>query len=185
MVDRFREFKGKAGIKAYLDLFKEEGMIGFRQEPKIALSDGKNKVKAIFIAMPGARTSTDIAIMGARLLSLLPDPEYSNTWIAEALPEKDGYRSTLSVPQGDILMVFPLTVAPSVNIDLDGSGKITEEDFKLFLREKGTASAPRFDLNHDGKRDSLDDYIFTANYMAKVNETKVARQPVGGQSSRK
>lgn len=63
---------------------------------------------------------------------------------------------------------IPLTVAPAIPAEskIGKKGKLTEADFILFLKERGTEKAPRFDLNGDGKRDYLDDYIFTANFIA-------------------
>jgi hypothetical protein len=59
----------------------------------------------------------------------------------------------------------PITVTPAAKVDLLSPGKVTEADFDLFLKERGTEKAPRFDLNGDGRRDYVDDYIFTANYL--------------------
>jgi hypothetical protein len=57
------------------------------------------------------------------------------------------------------------------DIALSKRGAVTEEDFKLFLKDRGTLKSPKYDLNGDGKRDYLDDYIFTANYIvARQNE---------------
>jgi len=58
-----------------------------------------------------------------------------------------------------------IVVAPKAAVDLDRSGSVTEADFKLFLSDRGTAKKTKFDLNGDGKRDFVDEYIFTANYL--------------------
>ncbi len=65
---------------------------------------------------------------------------------------------------------IPLTVSPKARVDLIQTDKVSEADFALFLKERGAAGAPKFDLNGDGKRDYLDDYIFTANYLAAQKE---------------
>jgi len=67
---------------------------------------------------------------------------------------------------------IPLTVSPQADVDLDKSGSVTEADFQLFLKTRGTDDAPKFDLNGDGKRDYQDDYIFTANYLVKAGNVK-------------
>jgi hypothetical protein len=67
-------------------------------------------------------------------------------------------------------------VAPPAGIDLDGSGKVNEADFTLFLKERGAENAPRFDLNGDGARNYLDDYIFTANFIV---QTDLGKNPKG------
>ena len=61
-----------------------------------------------------------------------------------------------------------VTVLPKVNVDMDKSGKLTEADFMLFLKERGDVKNPKGDLNGDGKRDYQDDYIFAGNYILQA-----------------
>ena len=174
VLDRFMAFTGKRTPENLTALFEQEQAIGFRQEPSVVLTDGKQKAVLRFIASSDRKTA-DIALLGASLLSLKADTDYSNTWIAEVMPATGAVRATISITQSSFLMVVPLAVAPKVDIDLDQSGSVTEEDFKLFLAEKGTLKEPRFDLNKDGKRDAMDDYIFTANYLAKPKPDRAAK----------
>lgn len=173
VLERFREYKGEQSVKALTELFNQEPLIGFRQDPLIVLSDGKATVKISFIAMPNAKKIPDVKVTGAALLSLKKDPDYTNTWIAELRPDKKIVSATLVVSQEKANMEFPIVVAPEANVDLDKSGEVTEADFKLYLLDRGTTNKPRFDLNNDGKRDFVDDYIFTANYLVqKQSEAK-------------
>lgn len=167
ILERFRDFRDKRTMKACVKLFEQEQLIGFRQEPAVVLADGRAKATVRFISTPERERTTDLALMGAKLAGSRRDPESSNTWIVTILPEKGSDRVTLSVPQKDLLMVCPLTVAPKAEIDLDRSGAVNEADFGLFLKKRGTPEKPLFDLNNDGKRDYIDDYIFTANYIAR------------------
>lgn len=80
--------------------------------------------------------------------------------------------ATLFVSYKKVMIEFPIIVAPKAVVDLDKSRKVTEADFKLFLRDRGSAKKPKFDLNGDGKRDFVDDYIFTANYLVKHHMKK-------------
>lgn len=166
ILECFRDFKGERTIKSYLGIFDQEPLIGFRQEPAVALADGSAKVTVRFISTPERERTADLALMGARLLASQRDPDATNTWIVTLLPEKGTERVSLSVPQKDMLMVYPLTVAPRADIDLDKSGVVNEADFSLFLKERGSVKAPVYDLNRDGARDYRDDYIFTSNYLA-------------------
>jgi hypothetical protein len=170
VLERFQEYKGERTAGSFISLFEQESFIGFRQEPPIALSDGKSLVKVTFISTPGNKTSSDVAVMGARLVSMKKDPDNTNTWIVELMPKKGGYRASLTVSQGEMVMVYPLTIAP--NVDLIKSGTTTEENFNRYLKERGTAKSPQFDLNNDGKRDYLDDYIFTANYLEDIKKAQ-------------
>jgi hypothetical protein len=173
ILDRFRDFSGKRTMKAYLALFDQEPLIGFRQEPPIVLSDGVSTATVHFISTPEREHTSDLAVIGAKLIAAKRDPDSTNTWIVTVLPEKGSTNVTLAVTQKNVLMVDPLTVASRVDADLDRSGTVNEADFALFLRERGTAKAPAFDLNRDGVRDFRDDFIFTANYL-------VARQKDAG-----
>jgi hypothetical protein len=166
VLERFQEYTGARTAKAYISLFELDGAIGFHQEPPIILADGKSSVKVVFISDPGKKDASDVALSGAKLISIKQDPDYTNTWIAEVRPEKDAYKAGMTVSLQKLTIVFPLAVAPVRDVDLDKSGKVTEADFILFLQKRGTQKAPEFDLNNDGKRDYLDEYIFTANYLA-------------------
>lgn len=166
VLDRFREFKGNASLEKYVSFFEQDMLLGYRQDPVVALSGGKSTVRLTFISIPGKRNASETALAGGQLVSLAKDPEQSNTWIAEIQPARGEISAHFSIPQTDIIIVYPLTIAPKANIDLDGSGSVTKADFDLFLKERGSVKKPRFDLNADGKRDYIDDYIFTANYVA-------------------
>ncbi len=168
VLERFRSFLGEKSIHSYTGLFDLESLIGFRQDPGIALSDGKTAVRVTFLSLSTVHAAPDVALISARLVSLNKDADNSNTWIAEIIPDRGTPAANLAVAQGTMNMVYPLTVAPKINIDLDGSGMVNEADFTLFLGDRGTLAKPLFDLNKDGKRDQLDDYIFTANFLAST-----------------
>jgi hypothetical protein len=146
-------------------LFNNESMIGARQEPSVALSDGRSTVQFVFVSSPGTRTSSDIAVMGARLLSLKRDPDNTNTWIVNLIPDRGAYQASVAVPLGDLKMIFPITIAPKVDIKTGHGGAVTIADFERYLKERGR------DLNKDGKMDNTDDFIFTANYLRAVDST--------------
>jgi hypothetical protein len=166
VLDRFREFRGARTPGAFLALFDQKQSSGFRQDPPVVLTDGKAIVRLLFVSAPEWDNISDVSLTGARLVAAIKDPEATNTWIIEALPEKGTDEVTMAILQGGVLMVFPVAVAPQVNIDLNKSGHVTEEDFRLFLKERGTPRSPAYDLNGDGVRDFRDDYLFTANYLA-------------------
>ncbi len=175
ILERFREYKGERSVKALTELFSQEPAFGFRQDPAIVLSDGKATVKISFIAMSVGKKTPDVKLRGASLLSLKKDPDNTNTWIAELRPEKKAVSAMLVVSREKVNMEFPIFVAPEANVDLDKSGEETEDDFKVFLRDRGAAQKPLFDLNNDGKRDFVDDYIFTANYLVR-KQTEAKQQ---------
>jgi hypothetical protein len=170
VLERFKEYKGEQTVPAYIALFEKEEMIGFRQDPPVALTDGMTTVRITFISASSDRKTSDIAVMGAKLLSLKKDPDYSNTFVIELLPFKGEYQASVSVPQDGVLMIYPLTLARKVPMDLTRTGMADETAFKAFLKDRGTKEKPGHDLNGDGRRDYLDDYLYTANYLAARNQ---------------
>jgi hypothetical protein len=162
ILERFRTYPGERTPAALVALFNNESMIGARQEPPVALSDGKSTVRFVFVSSPGTKTSSDIAVIGAKLLSLKRDPDNTNTWIVDLLPERGAYQASVAVPLGELKMIFPITIAPKIDIRAGHRGTVTVTDFERYLKERGR------DLNKDGKRDDTDDFIFTANYLSAV-----------------
>jgi len=158
-LERFRKHRKERTAKAFLSFFDQDEATGFRQEPPVALSDGKTTVKVFFVVPASGSTSPDYVLRGAKLVSLKQDAERSNTWVLEAQPEKGEYEASLMVSQGDVILEYPLTLAPKITVN-EKSKTVTDEDFSRYL------SGKRRDLNSDGKRDYLDDYIFTANFIA-------------------
>jgi len=175
VLERFQEYRGTPAMKAYLELFEQEGMIGFRQDPPVALADGRSTVRVSFISSSPTRTSSDIALMGAKLVSFKRDAEFTNTFVIELQPVKGEMSASVSVPQDAVLMVYPLTVARKVDIDILKNGNVDETAFKAFLAERGTREKPKYDLNGDGRRDYLDDYLFTANYLVAREKGKASK----------
>jgi hypothetical protein len=169
VLEAFRDYSGKRSPKALMSLFKQDGIIGFRQDPSVAIADGATPVRVFFISASEGRKPSDIAVMGAKILSLQPDPDFTNTWILELLPFKNDYQASVTVPQGSIFMVFPLTLAPKISTALPDLAAGGEASFERFLLDRGTRKKPVHDLNGDGKRDYLDDYIYTANYLISIS----------------
>jgi hypothetical protein len=171
VIERFRDYKGESSPKKLISLFTQDEMIGFRQDPRIAFLADKARVKVIFISPENKIVPSDIAVAGARLVSVKRDVDSTNTWIAEMELIKGELSASLTIIQDNLIMIYPLTIAIKADIALSKRGAVTEEDFKLFLKDRGTLKSPKYDLNGDGKRDYLDDYIFTANYIvARQNE---------------
>lgn len=156
----FREYRGSRSAKAFIALFEASKTEGFRQIPSIVAADGKTTVTVVFRAEPGKQDPPNMAVSGARLISVVRDPQDYDLWSAKLLPERGEDGISVAVTLGKLSVFFPLTVVPRLNVDLDESGKITQADFSLFLNSQGG-----FDLNGDGKRDYKDDYLFTANYL--------------------
>ncbi len=173
VLDRFKEFKGKKTPQSLMALFTAGGATG-TQDPPVVLSDGKAKVR-IMVELSSLNGNNRIELDGVTLLSLTNADK--DRWTMELLPNAQSYEATVSIPTNSQLFILPLTVAPPLDIPIGRSaGRLTESDFKLFLKERGSAKAPRYDLNRDGVRDFVDDYIFTANYLIQHRSKDVMKK---------
>jgi hypothetical protein len=162
VLEKFSEYKGEKTPQALMALFVPSGGM---QEPSIALSDGKTTMKIVVELNPGGENN-NFLLNGVNLVSVKNVEKTS--WMVELLPDAKSTEATISIPRNNQWYVIPLTVAPTLDVTIyPAAGKLTEADFKRFLKDRGTAKAPRFDLNNDGRRDYIDDYIFTANYLAQ------------------
>jgi hypothetical protein len=175
VLELFRLYKGERTVGSLTALFAPRDDALFSQEPRLLLADGESSVKVTIFKVSGNK-APNFTLNSARAVSLAVD---GGAWLVEAQPDKDALKASIIMLLGGMIQEFPLAVAPVADIDLDRSGRVTEADFLLFLKERGTPAAPKFDLNGDGKRDYLDDYIFTANYLSShgpIANKKVARQ---------
>ncbi len=164
VLEKFRDFKGAKTPEALMALFDVRDN-NPQQDPPIVLSNGKATVK-IVLELDSQGKNNNFLLDGASLVSLKKKEKHF--WTVELLPDSRTYEATVSVPRNDQWSVIPLTVAPPMDVNIDpSSSRLTEADFKMYLKEKGTAKTPRFDLNKDGRRDYIDDYIFTANYIVQ------------------
>ncbi|RNC71029.1 MAG: hypothetical protein ED859_04990 [Desulfuromonadales bacterium] len=170
ILTRFKEYTDEKSLKAFEGLFREPVAATIRQEPALFINDGKSLLKVIIDVDSSETSAPNFALRGARLTSLKKDG--NNRWVVEAVPEAGRFEATLTIVNGERMVDFPLTIAPPVDVNIDKKGVVTDADFSLFLSQRGTENAPAFDLNGDGKRDYVDDYLFTANYLAVTSQKK-------------
>ena len=164
VLEHFRGFKGEKSPKSLTALFDAAAIPGVRQEPAVALADGATVVKVSIRIQFTGKAAPNFALKGAKLISLKPEED---AWVVEALPDRKGYEAAITVLHNGSRTEIPLTVAPPLDAGSAPAGNLDEAGFSLFLKERGTDKAPRFDLNGDGVRNYIDDYIFTANFIAK------------------
>ena len=174
---KVRDFKGERTPKVLMGLFTTAEGAKYRQQPPVALSDGVASVK-VWVAVPAtAKSAPNFALKDAKLVSLRRDIDGS--WIVETKPVKGTYTSTVTMLLDGVMSEIPVVVSPTADITVVKPGvPPTEAEFSQFLKERGTDKAPRFDLNKDGKRDYLDDYIFTANYLVLMSKKQADVKPV-------
>lgn len=154
---RFMEFKGRKELKAFSALFERNIRDRSEQKPAIAISDGKTPVVIRLTPQLGGNDSPDIALSNATLVSLHKDG--GKNWIVTAIPREGACEAKLIFKVGREVIEFPLVVAPRVTLT-DG---INEKNFLDALNEYLVDQA----VAHKGENvPHLNDYIFTANYLA-------------------
>lgn len=163
VLERFRLFTGERSAKKLMALFDSGRSTAFRQEPPVVIADGASTVKVALFSL-GDKTPKFLFSHGRYVSS---EKGADGEWIVEMRPDAGALAAGITVLMDGLREEIPLAVSPKARVDLITAGKTSAADFALFLKERGTSSAPRFDLNGDGKRDYVDDYIFTANYLVE------------------
>jgi hypothetical protein len=177
VLERFRLFQGEKTVGSLAALFKRDGAVSFSQSPAIAIADGKSSVRLAISGVTGDK-APNFTFHAARFVSL--SHTGVGAWEVEVTPEPGAVQAGVTMFMNGTQQEFPLTVTPKVDLVVTKGAGVGESDFLFFLKERGTTSAPKFDLNGDGRRDYLDDYIFTANYLLQLDEKekqKTAQQP--------
>ncbi|GEM_PF-539028 len=175
VLDRFRTYGGQRTVAAYAALFDQPVSPECRQEPSVGLSDGISTVRLILARAGSGNAAPNFAFSGAALVSMKKGA--GNSWVIEVRPETGVNSAMVTALVDSMARKFPLTVAQPLEMRGGASGlKATEKDFAVFLKQRGTDKAPLYDLNRDGRRDYVDEYIFTANYVVAAGKTNNGKQ---------
>jgi len=165
VLERFRSHTGLRTEEALTALFLPSGDARVRQLPLISLSDGRTAVNITARIVPTAGRAVNFSLEGAVLLSVRSIK--SDEWHIKALPDKGAVSMTLLVMNGTETSRYPLVAAPPLPAGTD----LSRQGFLLFLEKSGDRGKKSTDLNGDDRNDYLDDYIFTANFLANQRAT--------------
>jgi len=158
VLERFRTYGGPRTPTALTALFSSPVAANIRQQPEVVLSDGATAARiSVHVDSPDVK-ALKIALNGAKLLSY--ERTADNEWLIETLPDMGALKTSLIIATGAASLEIPITVAPPLPAETD----LSEEGFIAFLGGSSSLK-PLQDLNDDGRRDYMDDYIFTANYL--------------------
>ncbi|MBJ6800683.1 cohesin domain-containing protein [Geomonas propionica] len=166
VLDRFKSFHGERTPANLVALFRQDAPVSYQQIPPVALADGKATVTLV-IAMTTGEATPSFTFSGCTYVS---HRRTEAGWEIQARPKRDAVKADVTMLYSGLRQEFPLTVAPRVALVPGKVRPVKESDFERFLRERGTASRPRYDLNKDGRRDYVDDYIYAANYLVRTGQ---------------
>jgi hypothetical protein len=170
VMDLFRDFPGPWNVQTTFKLFQQDEMLGYRQFPQVAFSDGATTATLTVIVAAGGKNRPEVAMENGTVLSVVKDRESTNAWIVKVRPEKDAVEASIRVDDGVTIRLIPLTVSPRVIVDLDSSGTVNEKDFLLYFQGRENEGG------NAGKRNYRVDYIFAANYLVAAGQTKAHRK---------
>lgn len=160
VLDGFREFKGERTLANLTSLFKTAGERPLLQIPPVAIADGNSTVTLVIAMETGDRPPV-FAFKAARYVSVSRSDE--GEWEVEVRPEAGVVEASITMLYHGLSQEFPLVVAPAVRLPAAPGSAASETAFRNFL-------AVGADLNGDGRVDYLDDYVFTANFLAQSEE---------------
>jgi hypothetical protein len=152
---RIREFTGEKSEKNMLLFLAGNQDLPFRQEPFVALSDGKSSVRLIMDLDIKGKKGPIFVLSGAQFLSLKPR---GSTWTLEVMPVQGVLEASVTAMYDDRMVEFPLTLAPPLSTYL----------------KKRTDSAQAY----------IDTYVAVVNRLAKSAMPGEARSNGGGAGPR-
>ena len=160
VLQRFKEFRGERGLKAFVALFDRSPRDMLVQEPPVVLSDGKTLARITLLMKTEGEKTPDIALADAKLVHLEKDSEKG--WVITALPKEGTWNACLIIKMDEKTIEFPLIVAPPVKI----LENITEQNFVVELDKFICDQAGGGRRENDPLRHMPYEYVFTANYLA-------------------
>jgi len=171
VLERMKERAGAGTPQSLTALFNPEPGQIVQQEPAILIADGESIV-ALRVELPlSLKETPSFSLRKASMVSLHQNDDGS--WLIQARPHKNSIESHLSVNCDGGTVLFPLVVAPPIDPALVNRGNPTESALSGYLKSKETGPGGGLDLNGDGKIDYVDDYIFTANFLAGQKDSKL------------
>jgi hypothetical protein len=140
VLDRIREFTGEKTNKNLLRFFAVDPGRPVRQEPAVALSDGKSTVTVVMELENKGERAPNFLVKGAHCISL---EQRDSAWVMKIVPECGVLDASVTAVSDENIVEFPLTLAPPLDI----------------YQKSRTASA---------EESSIDIYVRLVNDLAKI-----------------
>ena len=163
VLQRFRNYQGKRGLKAFVALFERAPGERVVQAPTVAVSDGKTPVSIYLEGTGKEGGAPDVALSDAKLIAV--ERLDGKRWLITALPNQGTWESTVIVRADGAIFEAPLVVAPP----LDLRTGISERNFLYELDRQFAGRSVAVTGQSERQRRVLQEYIFTANYLARAS----------------
>lgn len=159
ILQRFKKFKGEDDLSSFVALFRLSQGERCKQEPAIAISDGKTPVTILIDVQSDGTHSTGIALSEATLIS---KEAREKDIVITVLPNEGTWDVRLVTFAGGEILDYPIVVAPPVDL----IGVVDENNFlealQAYLNGRSSALKRKNEMY-------LSEYIFTANYLADLD----------------
>ena len=132
-LDRFSELSIFTDRKVLLEILGNNQDNVFRQQPSVALSDGKTSVTVTANLGVMGEKPPIFLLQGARIISLKIAAD--NVWKLEVMPKRGVYMASVSACYDNRIAEFPLNVAPPLEWHLQkraGGSKWTYLDYYVY-----------------------------------------------------
>jgi hypothetical protein len=158
---RFERYRGKRGVREFAELFARRDP-RLSQEPAVALSDGKTPVK---VTLTVTEQVPDLVLDDAKLVVV--EKGEGGSLLVTLLPNAGSNGVSLLVMQGGELVELPLVVAAPLEVARAVGETAFMPALEAFQAEQARC-CPECSP-------ALNDYRFTANYLAGHPAAEVAK----------
>jgi hypothetical protein len=160
VLQRFKKFKGKKTLNAFVELFEQSNSDQIVQTPAIALSDGKTPVRIVITPKSEVSHPVELGLADARLIA---KEASEKDIVVTVLPIKGTWDARLVIMTGQKIIDCPLIVVPPVTF----RSAINAANFYDSLQAYIVNQAPAL---QEENQQYIAEYIFTANYLAEPDD---------------
>ncbi|MGC1456607.1 MAG: hypothetical protein WA946_15590 [Nitrospirota bacterium] len=159
VLQRFKKYKGEQDLSSFVALFGPNEGERCRQEPAIAISDGKTPVTIRIDVQSDGTHSTGIALSDATLLS---KEAREKDIVITVLPSEGTWDARLVTLAGGEILDYPIVVAPPIDLIRVVNENNFIEALQVYINSRSSAVQRKNKMY-------LSEYIFTANYLADLD----------------
>ena len=156
---RFREYTGERTLQGLVALFARDPRSTLVQDPPVVIADGTARVRISFPWKRETGGTPDIALSDAKLIN--SGAQDGDCWAVTAQPNQGSWNASLLIKVAERLVEFPLVVAPPLRMP-----KGIQESTFLAALDRFLADQAGAATRDDPAGRALNEYVFTANYLA-------------------
>ena len=151
LFDRFLADPGGHSAATLARLLASQDDERFRQDPPLLITDGSAALRAVIAPITEDDDQTRFVIIGCRCVGLHVNEQ--GKWVVEVVPDKGRLAASITILASDMMVEYPLSVAPPSGEFRDGNAGEAIEKFVQAANElAGTyAAAEVGQLSHESQ----------------------------------